>query len=159
MKARLTVSKAAMCSMLAMPGVIVPASLASSPSGLALSLSDCNCDADFEAVDWNCSDTLYAVVIITPKEHGTCSDWTSFCFDADPCKWEYSMSYKSTNPSADIILHWNGSPRVRATGSLEVGPLDMQLDCGMGAVVSLTSQSSLCLEANFACRACPASND
>lgn len=145
------------CTSCVVLGSLTP--LSSAPSKVMTSWDDCACEADHEEVDWNCADKLIGDVSIPPLEHGTCTDLLSFCFDADPCKWEYNLVYKSTNAAANITLFWNGVPRVRSVGSLDVGPLSMQLDCGQSSAVSLTSQSNLCLEALFACWQCPAAGD
>jgi len=115
---------------------------------------------------WNCADQAYARVTIEALEHGTCLSLLDLCLDADPCRWKYSIEYKSTNPNAQLRLWINAGttpqsnqPFARALGFIEIGPLYQQLDCDQGSVTTLTSGDNVCAEAMFACWPCPASND
>jgi hypothetical protein len=116
----------------------------------------CVCMPFETGVTWGCPDQLYASWSVVPLASGKCYDFWGGCFDADPCSWEYSLEFKSTNPSSPMGGHWNGGPaRIRGQGSLGMGPLNQTLDCGMTADVGISSNGQLCVQVFMECDPCP----
>jgi hypothetical protein len=116
----------------------------------------CVCNADHGSGDYDCPDEAFSWVNIAVIDHGTCWDPLEFCFDEDPCQWEYSMYYKSTEDDAIMRVHWNGHVRQEIVGAeIQIGPLGQQLDCGNLASVGIGSNGLICIEALFECQDCP----
>ena len=121
--------------------------------------SNCDCMPVFAPGYYGCPDDAGSVVTITPLATGTCFALLGFCFDADPCRWEYSMYYKTSTPPADLRVYFNGMQRLQITGeALDIGPLAQQLDCTGTASVAVGSNGNICIEALFECEDCPANH-